>query len=186
MKSPHRTMAMIALAACLALAGCTPRFVITQELEGPLQSPGQVRIGSVTDLLPADIAEQDRPSLEDIEKFKKYLCKEIENRDHMDLLVAEGENADYEIRGRLLEYKKGSGFLRFVVGLGAGSARVLVELKLVNTVDDATLFCGNFEGQVNDGLDSGDRMFKLVAKDFTLELEKQIGKKPVPTSEFGL
>ena len=183
MKTTHIFLALMVGLFLLVVGGCTPRYVITQDLTAPIPDNDGVRIGAIEDLLPADLAVDKRPSAEDIKKFEKYLREEIEHRGHLGLQVNENGGARYEIRGRLLDYKKGSGLLRFLFGFGAGAAKVLTELKLVDLVEDQVIFAGNFEGQIVDWADTGDKMFKNVARDFTRELEKQTGKMPEPVND---
>ena len=80
--------------------------------------------------------------------------------------ACDGGECAYEVRGSILEYKRGSGFLRFMIGFGAGSAKVVTELSLVDLGDGGTVFSGNFEGTVGSWGESGEAMYKRVAKDF--------------------
>ena len=164
---------LIALMCLLLVVGCSKHFVITSELSQPLTDESCVQIAEVQDMLPEDMEESDRPSVEDIARFKAYLVEEFANRDELALSLSD-EGCPYEVQGALLSYSKGSGFLRFLIGFGAGNAKVTTELKLVDTRDSSTVFAGNFTGQVGSWTDTGDKMFKEVSRNFTKELEKQI------------
>ncbi|MFO7654140.1 MAG: DUF4410 domain-containing protein [Candidatus Krumholzibacteriia bacterium] len=164
----------------LALTGCTPSYVITQGLDESFSSPSTFRMGTFEDNLPSDTALDDRPTAEDIALFRTYLQTEVAKDYDLGLQMEEGDDCVYELRGSILDYKRGSGFLRFFVGFGAGSAKVVTELTLVDLRDGHTVFAGNFEGQVQRWSESGDQMFKRVAKDFRKALKKGGGVREQP------
>jgi hypothetical protein len=156
--------------------GCTKSYVITDVLEEPISPQKTCIIGPITDELPMGTEEGEKPSLEDIQKFKKSLSEELEKREIVTLLYQSDLEPDYEVTGSILEYKKGSGFLRFLFGAMAGSAKVVTNLKLVNAETNDVLFAGNFTGSVTSWGETGEQMFKRVSKDFSKQLEKQIKK----------
>jgi hypothetical protein len=167
---------LLSALVCLLLAtvGCA-KYKITHELESPIPIMNTCKIGSIVDELPAETPEHERPSWEDISTLENYLMEEFDKREIMKLLGSSAET-DFEIQGSILEYKKGSGVLRFFIGFGAGNAKVLLNLKLVNMSDGATVFGGNFSGTVSSWEESGDKIFKQVSKDFTKQLEKRLKK----------
>lgn len=163
------------MASLLVLtAGCA-QYKITHELERYIPEEKTCKIGKIVDELPAGTDEVDRPSREDIGKFKNYLIDEFDKRDIMKL-VSSLSDADYEVQGSVLEFKKGSGWLRFLVGFGAGNAKVLINLKLVDSNDESILFGGNFSGTVTGWGEKGEKVFQKVSKDFTKQLEKRLKK----------
>jgi curli biogenesis system outer membrane secretion channel CsgG len=87
--------------------------------------------------------------------------------------VAADEGANLEVTGSILEYKKGSGWLRFFIGFGAGNAVVNTELRLVDASSGKLLFSGNFKQKVSGWGETGDATWKRIAKDFAKALEKQ-------------
>jgi hypothetical protein len=176
----HRLLLTLVLAAALLGAGgCAKQYVVTTPLAATLAAPAQFAVGDISDQLPADLEAGKRPSAEDIQKFKRYIAEEIHER-RVDLVQAEGDSARYEVTGSLLDYSRGSGALRFFVGFGAGKAKVLTQLRLVDRSSGATVFAGNFEGMVTDWSQSGDQMFRLVAKNFAKEATRgmKVWKKP--------
>jgi len=78
--------------------------------------------------------------------------------------------------GTVLEYTKGSGVVRYLIGFGAGKAAVTMELKLVSVSTGQVLFSGNFRQQVGSWTESGDECWERIAKEFAKELEKQNNK----------
>lgn len=101
-----------------------------------------------------------------------YLAEEFANRDKLAMAIS-NEGCPYEVQGALLSYKKGSGFMRFLIGFGAGNSKVVTELEMIDTRDGSTVFGGNFTGEVASWTDSGDKMFKMVSRNFTKQLEKR-------------
>ena len=168
--------ALFALVVVLGASGCAEQFIITTDLAEPLQSPARFRVGSITDELPATVESKNKPSVEDIGKFKKYLGEELSSL-NPDIQVIQIGDAAYEVTGGIMQYKKGSGFLRFMIGMGAGSAKVLTQLKVVEVATGETLFAGNFEGSVTDWTETGDMMFRKIARDFAKELKAQHAAK---------
>ena len=65
---------VLPLLLALALAGCSPSYLGTQRLDGPLPQPTTFRIGAFQDNLPADVELDDRPTAEDIDKAMVLGC----------------------------------------------------------------------------------------------------------------
>ncbi|MEW5922923.1 MAG: DUF4410 domain-containing protein [Candidatus Zixiibacteriota bacterium] len=172
-KSSSILLGIFALAV-LALGGCTKPYIITEELAGPLTPDASCSIGAITDELPSDFDLEDKPTIETIETFKSHLYNELEDQKIFSVMREGLANAKYEVTGNILDYKKGSGFIRFLVGFGAGSAQVVVSLKLVDLDTQETVFGGNFTGAVSSWAEGGEVMFKRVAKDFAKQLKKQL------------
>jgi hypothetical protein len=165
-------IALICLSA--AAAGCAPKsYVVTTPLSGVTERPTQVWIGDVQDNLPSDVEMDKKPTPEDIAKFQTYLREEIRARKRLQMDIAADSGACcYEVRAALLEYTKGSGALRFLIGFGAGKASMTTQLKLVDTRSGETVFAGNFIGKVTGSLESGSSMFRQVSRDFAKALDR--------------
>lgn len=161
----------------ILVSGCA-NYVITVPLEEPLKPNAPFAVGNIGDELPIDIEDGDKPTLEDIDKFRQDIFDAIEKQNIYELLNSyEGEGNPYEVTGSLLDFKRGSGALRFLFGFGAGSAKLTVNLELVDLEQNRVVFAGNFKGTVTGGLESGREMYKRVAKDFAKELKKQLKKQ---------
>lgn len=176
MKMYHKLLAIALILSLVLLGGCTKRYTITCDLNTYFTPDKTCVIGAITDELPIDTEESKKPSAEDIAKFKNYLTEEIEKKDIITLLGQNADSTDYEIRGSILDYKKGSGVVRAIIGFGLGDAKCVVSLRLVDTKTGLTVYGGNFTALVNDWLESGDKIFKQVSRDFTKQLEKQLKK----------
>lgn len=163
---------LLALVVVLGVSGCAKQFAITTDLAEPLESPARFLVGSVTDQLPSTVEAKDKPSAEDIGKFRRYLTEELDEFAPTILMVQAGDAA-YEVTGAIMEYTKGSGFLRFMIGMGAGAAKVLTQLKVVEVATGDVIFAGNFEGAVSSWTEGGDMMFRKVARNFAKELNAQ-------------
>jgi hypothetical protein len=149
--------------------------VVTTPLAALTERPTRVRIGEIQDNLPADVEAGKKPSAEDIAKFQKYLGEEISGSKRLQMDASADSGACcYEVRGALMEYTKGSGALRFFLGFGAGKASMTTALSLVDTRSGATVFAGNFVGDVISGAESGSAMFRRVSENFTKALEKEM------------
>lgn len=158
------------------LTGCTKSYKIIQDLEAPLPDMAICTIGAIVDELPTDVEEDKKPPLEDIEKFKHYLDEEITEAEILRMSDLGDPSAQYEIRGEILEYKRGSGTMRALFGALAGSAYVTVNLELVDKAANVVAFSGSFKGAVTHYSEAGDAMFLRVAKDFTKVLSKRLKK----------
>jgi len=169
----------------MLLIGCTKAYIITDDLSEPLTLNQYCFIGAITDELPEDFEEDDKPTAETIEDFKTYIIEELSQKGIFADFPANGQDAPYEITGSILDYKKGSGFVRFLIGFGAGSARVTVALRLIDTSTDQVVFGGNFTGNVTNWAEEGHMMFKRVAKDFAKQLEKAVEKVELESMPTG-
>jgi hypothetical protein len=172
MKIPLRTL--VSAVALLAIVGCSKSYVVTRPLEEPLATPIMIEVGEITDDLPADMEEEKKPTLEDLDKLRRYLEEEIAERELWRLAVDTGDDPNYEVTASLLEYKRGSGVLRFLVGFGAVNARATMTVQLIDRETGSVAFSGNFYGKVSSWSESGDEMFRRIARDFAKELDKQL------------
>ena len=172
MRKSRGFIALLALVVVLGTSGCAKQFAITTNLVEPLQSPARFLVGAITDELPSTVEAKDKPSAEDIGKFRRYLIEEL-NDFAPSIQVVQAGDAAYEVTGGIMQYKKGSGFLRFMIGMGAGAAKVLTQLKVVEVATGDVVFAGNFEGTVSSWTEGGDMMFRKVARNFAGELNAQ-------------
>jgi len=171
--TPH-SMFTLCLGLLLLSAGCTKRYFVLTHLQEPLAAPAHCSLGPIMDELPADMAPGDKPTAEDIAKLKRYLVEELEKRELLLFEENEAEKNLYEIRGSVLEFKRGSGFTRFLIGFGAGSAKLTVSLHLVEKRFNRAVFSGNFTKEVSSWPESGDQAFRVVASDFAKGLKKDL------------
>jgi hypothetical protein len=174
MRISRAVSGFLVLCLIILMTGCTKRYLITDELSDPLIDEPACSIGPVTDELPIGFDEADKPAVETIDRFKDYIYEELAKREIFSALHRGSGMGDYEVTGGILDYKKGSGFLRFMFGAWAGGAKVTVSLRLVNTRTNKTEFGGDFTGSVTHWAEKGEQMFKQVAVDFAKQLEKQI------------
>ncbi|MCK4415245.1 MAG: DUF4410 domain-containing protein [Candidatus Eisenbacteria sp.] len=174
----HRSISwMTAVVFVLAaLSGCA-QYRITQDLTQPIEQPANCSIGEIGDGLPVDMAAEDRPSLENIGKLKNYLREKLGKKKVFASVMASDPNAGYEVVGAVLEYKKGSGCVRYIGLFGAGNAKLTVELRLIDKKSGDVLFAGNFKQKVSSWMESGAKTFERVADDFAKALEKQWKKQ---------
>ncbi len=159
----------------LASVGCS-RYAITTDLEEPLHAGTGMSIGAILDDLPADTPEENKPTYENIDYFKEQLAEQIEKKDIFAGVLVGHDNPDYELTGSILEYKKGSGFMRFIFGMGIGAAKVTISLTLTDKKTGEIVFGGNYTGSVTSEFSKGDKMFENVAKDFAKSLDKSLKK----------
>ena len=163
----------ILLATLLLSAGCTGHYVVTKELRESLRSESRCKIGKIAVALPAGTEPDALPPQGDLLKFERWLGEEIDNRGTFTTLVGE-EEAIYEVRGKIIDYNRGTGIARIFIGLGVGDARVVTEMNLVDRRTGAVLFSGNFRRDVGSALESGDKVYRDIAKDFAKALDKQL------------
>lgn len=164
----------VILMACLLVIGCTKPYSILIELEQPLKATSNCYIGEIEDGMAFDVDEEDKPSLEDMTKFRNYIAEYLVKKEIFGFANASEQDSEYEVVGSLIEYKKGSGVMRFLFGLFGGTARMTVTLGLIDKSTNLTIFSGNFTRTVTSGYESGSTMYKNIAKDFAKALKKQI------------
>lgn len=168
---------LLSLVLLVLIAGCAKKYVITVPLEAPLKEVPFFTVGDIVDQLPVDLEEGDKPTTEDIARFKDIILEELEKQKITLLFVSFDEEHLYEVRGSLLDFRGGSSALRILFGFGAGSARITVNLELVESETNRIVFAGNFKQTVSHWAESGREMYKRVAKDFAKELKKQLKKQ---------
>jgi hypothetical protein len=164
------------LLAVVVLSGCGGPYRIIRNLEEPLQMRASCTIGSIVDALPTEFDQARKPSKEDIEKFKICLKEEISKMRCLTILGAADSTTQYELRGSILEYSSGGDAGSILFGPGTGRARVIANLELVHKADDRIVFSGSFKGKVSHYAESGDEMFRQVARSFAKALDKQVSK----------
>jgi len=173
MKFSTRITTTILLAVLLLFAGCTGHYVVTKELRESLRSESRCKIGEIAVALPEDTEPDALPPQADLVKFERWLGEEIDNKGTFVTLTG-GEEPIYEVQGKIIDYNRGTGVARIFIGLGVGNARVVTELKLVDRRTGTVLFSGNFRRDVGNALESGDKVYRDIAKDFAKALDKQL------------
>lgn len=165
---------LIIFAACLLIVGgCSKPYVITTELDRPLAKTAVFSIGQITDEFPDDFDAAKKPTVEDIERFKHLIQSQLAETELFGTEVGI-DTAQYEVQGSILDYKKGSGAVRFLIGFGAGNAKVTTALRLVNKANNEVVFAGNFHGTVSSWGEKGNKVFDSAAKNFAKALKKKM------------
>jgi hypothetical protein len=175
MKAKGMVLFTVILCGILIVCGCA-NYKITHELEQPIKEKMFCYVGEIKDELSADFDEEDKPTFEQIDKFRRYLRNALEEKLIFSAVELRNPEAEYEVTGGIRDFKKGSGFVRFLGLFGAGNAKVMAALRLEDRNTSEILFAGNFRAEVSSYLEEGDIMFERVAKDFAKELSKQIKK----------
>jgi hypothetical protein len=164
---------LLALGTLSLAAGCTKPYKVLVDLEAIPERGSVCSVGNIVDELPFDMDPEDKPTAEDIEKLKNHLIGELVKKEVFDHVDIFDPHSDYQVRGSVLSFTRGSGFLRFLFGAFAGSAQVTVSLELYDKKQERVLFSGNFTGQVSDWTETGDKTFKQVAENFANEIKSQ-------------
>jgi hypothetical protein len=175
MKAKGILLCVVILCGVLVLSGCAT-YKITRKLEKPINREGNCSIGDIKDQLPIDFDEEDKPTLEEVDKLRDHLRIELEKKGIFRAVEMLNPDAEYEVTGGILDYKKGSGAVRFLIGFGAGNAKLTVNLRLEDRNTEEVLFAGNFFREVSDWTESGAKTYERVGKDFAKALEKEIKK----------
>jgi len=175
MKRGTYVILTVIVCGLLIACGCAT-YKITHELDRPIDKTGFCQVGEIADELPAGFDEEDKPTFEQIDEFRRHLRNALEGKRIFSSVDLGSVGGDYEVTGGIRDFKKGSGFVRFLGLFGAGNARVMVALRLEDRSTGETLFAGNFRKEVTSYMEKGDIMFERVAKDFAKALEKAIKK----------
>lgn len=158
--------------------GCSQPYRITHNLETPIDFAVACSIGDIGDELPLDTEADNKPTVEQIEKLRGYLEKELSEEDFFKIVGLTGSGIaashSYEVTGGIVEYKRGSGFVRFLIGFGAGNAKLTARLSLVDLTTNQTVFEGYFKRVVSSGYESGDKTLERIAQDFAKALKKEM------------
>lgn len=172
MKTVLQKLLLVALSLLIALCACT-KHVITTELEKPLHDNPSYFFAQLEDQLPQDTKAEDKPTAEELSKFKDLIITELMKQGLIAKSSSSSGKIPYELRGAVLSYKAGSGFLRFLFGAWVGAAKMTVSLELYDNINQNVIFAGNFTQKVTSWLESRDEMYKRIAKDFAKTLKKQ-------------
>jgi len=173
----------VVLVVALLAVGCVKNYRVTQPLEQPLDRNYYCEMGAITDALPADFKEEDKPSTEFIEKLRSAIVNELSKTDFFPPINSNDSEEGYDIKGSILDFKKGSGFLRFLFGALAGSSKLTIELSLTDRASDSVIFAGNFTQTVSGWAEAGDATCKKVAKDFAKALKNEIKEQEKKTAQ---
>ncbi|MCH7946800.1 MAG: DUF4410 domain-containing protein [candidate division Zixibacteria bacterium] len=176
-----RSLPLFAVMAMLIAGGCAKNYRITHELEAPIDRIAIATIGEIVDMLPEDFDEGKKPTTEQIDAFKSHLTEQLRKKEIFASVAYDEPDAQYVVEGSILQFKKGSGLVRALIGFGIGSAKVTTELRLIRRAkspeeQDEVIFAGNFKQTVSDWIESGDKIFERVAKDFAKVLKKRMKK----------
>jgi hypothetical protein len=167
-----RSSILVLGVVCLFIS-CTP-YVITTPLKVPFDSSQSCAIGAITDELPAEMDIDKKPTLEEISMFKDELDYALHDNGIFQMVDASGD-AEYEVTGGVLVFKRGSGVVRFLIGFGIGNAKLTVALRLIDKADSSkVVFAGNFSAEVADWATKGDQMYKTTARNFAKALKKEL------------
>ena len=175
MKRGTYVLLTVIICCMLMICGCAT-YKITHELDRPIDETGFCQVGEIADELPAGFEEEDKPTFEQVDEFKRHLRNALEEKRIFSTVDLGSLGGDYEVTGGIRDFKKGSGFVRFLGLFGAGNARVMAALRLEDRETGEVLFAGNFRKEVTSYMEKGDVMFERVAKDFAKALEKAIKK----------
>jgi len=171
------------LGLVLLVAGCATPYTIVHDLDTPVGKTASFAVTSIADNLRVDIDPADRPTQEQMDRLRSEIAAAIEDLDEIQWSATESAMAaDYEIRGRLVDFAPGNGLLRFLVGFGAGSARITIVLELYSAWDDRVIFTGRYEDYVVSWAEGGDAMYARIAKAFAQHIEDQQEKLREGTS----
>lgn len=163
--SDRRLVALLLLV--VLVAGCANPYTIVRDLDAPVSEHATFSVVQITDNLPTTIDPGERPTQQQIDELRLEIASALEELDDFDWnRIGADDAADYEIRGRLVDFAPGSGWVRFLIGFGAGTARITVVLELYSTWDDRVLFAGRYEAAVSSWAESGDVMYSRVAHAF--------------------
>lgn len=167
------TSLLLIIAVVILTAGCAKNYRIRYGLEQPLPAGATISVGEITDLLPIDMDENNKPTFEDVAKFRRVLSEELAKQDNLNFTSFAG---NLVVEGTILEWNKGSGVARAFLPFGIGKARLSIKLTLIDSQTKQILFGGNFDEVVTSYVESGDETFKRIAKNFVKQLCKQIEK----------
>jgi hypothetical protein len=164
------TISCLAAVAVFATIGCGPPGVVTQPLVISVPPASRCSIGEITDALPADVPDEKRPPAGDIAKFRKHLYKALQKKNLFTVNELEDSRGDLEVTGSILDYKRGSAFVRLITLGLAGKSKAVVALSLVDKNTDSVVFSVNRGWVIATAEHTGDYMFELIAKDFATAL----------------
>ena len=174
MKIKGMVLLTVIFCGILIVCGCA-NYKITHELEQPIKEKTFCYVGEIKDELPADFDEEDKPTFEQIYKFRRYLRNALEEKLIFSAIELGNPEAEYEVTGGIRDFKKGRGFHRSLP-FGVGMQKVTATLRLQDRKTGEILFAGNFREVVSSYTEKIDLMFERLAKNFSRVLEKQIKK----------
>ncbi len=176
MLTKKTTSFLIVVLLIFCFVGCGKQYVVTQNVDEFISNVSICSVGGFTDDLPSDFPAENKPTMEEIEKFRDIIVEELGKVEIFRYVEINSISSQYEVSGSILDFKKGSGFLRFLIGFGVGSAKLTVAMDLTDKKTNRIIFSGNFSRTISDWTTSGDDKYKYIARDFAKELKKQLKK----------
>ncbi len=173
MAKASKLMTCVAICLTAVLLGCGRPYVVTRDLTRSFDVQATCRIGELADALPPDHPASERPTAEDLGKLKAFLRDELQKRPIFARVGLDLPGANYEVSGEVCGYTRGSGLVRFLIGMGAGKANMNVALRVVDLQTNEIVFAGNFSREVASGLESGADVYLRIASDFANALQQQ-------------
>ena len=173
MKSIQHRLMLTTIILLITVCACTKPYIITTPLENNLDETPTFFISDMEDHLPSDMKAEDKPTIEELSALRGYLEAELQEQGLIPRMSNGSGNVQYQLNGAVLSFKAGSGFLRFLFGAWAGSAKLTVSLELIETTNENIIFAGNFTRIVTSWVETRDEMYKNIAKDFSKALKKQ-------------
>lgn len=98
----------------------------------------------------------------DVDELMKATIDNFKASNRFDSVTMAGEAATVEaspklkVSGEVTKYVKGSRAARYLVGFGAGKTKLMVDVKLTDTVSGEVVFHQSVDGDVTWGLFGGD------------------------------
>jgi hypothetical protein len=165
---------MVTLIGTFALVGCGKPYVITTAEERDFAIVNNIRMGDITADFPSDFDLGKMPSKEDIIRFQHLIMAELSEYERFNTLLNTSDSADFVITGSILDYSKGSKTAQFLIGFGAGAAKITTALRLVDVRTGKVVFAGNFTGKIADWTKENKEVFTKAAKNFAKALNKHV------------
>jgi len=164
----------LAIATLMLVSGCAT-YRVTHELERTIQR-GSCKVAPIADALPADLDDEDRPRVSEISNLLTSLEEELRGTGIFTSVEPFDDSSRYMLNATILTFKRGSGAMRFLIGFGAGNAKVTVDLKLTERESGDVIFAGNFSQEISNWTEEGHKMYGKIASDFANALKTRVGK----------
>jgi hypothetical protein len=167
-----KTLPLYTILFCLiSFVGCVS-YRETTPLERPLNRSARWNVGEISLALPSDARVDEAPDEFQLAAFADRLREQIKKAEVFNLPPDTG-TGEVEVTGTIIDYGKGSGPLRFLFGVGSGTAYVTVEMQVRDRETGVVLFSGNFIGEVTHWAEKGDKSFDHVAQEFAQTLKRR-------------
>ncbi len=174
---------LVTILILLTAVGCIPprsklelpkaNVGVYEPLWTPLEINPRFVIGNIEIDIDPELEGDQNPTTGEIDKLKAYIHWQM-NHTYIFEVVGRGtKRVRYEIRGKVLRFRRGSAAERFLGLSITGRTYIVAELEIIDLQTGDIAFGGVFKSDLKRTDEKAEHVFDVVAENFSHELRKQ-------------